>query len=346
MKAVLFTAPEKIEIRDVPKPQIGDQEVLAKVAYAGFCGTDIDLLTGEMVHIKNGFTTYPLIPGHEWSGTVEEVGAGVRDFKPGDKVTSDVSLGCGQCDYCRVGRYNLCPNRLVIGSYRNKQGVFAQYISVPQRHLYKIPDALDLKAAALVEPAGTAAYAVKRSGLTLTDTVMVIGDGPIGQLAAQLASLNGAARVLMTGSWDKKLRLAKENGVSEVINYHHEDMVERAKALTFGQGPEAIIETSGNSQALKAAIKTLKPGGVISLISWYESAEVALELNNAIAKDCQIIGNLASPNTFAPVLSYMAENKLKVDSLITHVEPLENIPKVIEMIRAKKEYRIKVLLTP
>lgn len=346
MKAVRFTAPETIEIADVPIPEISDNEVLARVEYAGFCGTDIDLLTGDMVHIKNGFTTYPLIPGHEWSGVIEKAGKNVQGFNPGDKVTSDVSLGCGECDYCRKGRYNLCPSRLVVGSYRNKQGVFAEYIAVPQRHLYKIPDTLNLKQAALAEPAGTAAYAVRRAEITMGDNVLVIGDGPIGQLAAQLAVVNGAARVDMVGSWDEKLSVAQSCGVSNVINYHREDIAQRAKELTDGIGPDVILETSGNKSALNAAIAALKPGGNIVMVSWYSGPEVNIAMNQAIAKDCNLIGTLASPNTFGAVLSYMAEGALKVDPLITHVEPLEKIADVIKMIRDKKEYRIKVLLKP
>lgn len=346
MKAVRFTAPETIEIADVPIPEIAENEVLAKVAYAGFCGTDIDLLTGDMVHIKNGFTTYPLIPGHEWAGTIEAVGSKVTGFQVGDKVTSDVSLGCGECDYCRKGRYNLCPSRLVVGSYRNKQGVFAEYIAIPQRHLYKIPDALSLEHAALVEPAGTAAYSVARAGIKMGDHVLVIGDGPIGQLAAQLALVNGAARVDMVGSWDQKLEVAQQCGVTNVINYHREDTAQRAKEITGGIGPDVILETSGNKAALNASIAALKPGGNIVMVSWYSGAEVSIAMNQAIAKDCNLIGTLASPNTFGAVLDYMAEGTLRVDPLITHVEPLEKISDVVSMIRNKKEYRIKVLLKP
>ena len=124
MKAIRFMQPEVIEYSDIPAPQVKDNEVLAKIAYAGFCATDIELLTGEMVHIKNGNTKYPIIPGHEWSGTIVEVGKNVRDFKVGARITSAVSLGCGECDECRKGHYNLCPNREVIGSYKNRQGVW------------------------------------------------------------------------------------------------------------------------------------------------------------------------------------------------------------------------------
>lgn len=345
MKAIQFARPEEIVYGEIPRPEVKDNEVLAEIAYAGFCATDIELLTGEMVHIKNGNTKYPIIPGHEWSGTIVEVGKNVRDFKVGDRVTSDVSLGCGECDECRKGHYNLCPNREVIGSYRNRQGVFAQYVAVPQRHVYKIPDGLSLEEAALAEPAATAAYAVTKARIPAGAQVLVIGDGPIGQLAAQLANLEGASKVILAGSWDEKLNIAKQCGIAETINYHREDVAERAKALTDG-GPEIVIETSGNNSALGSAVQALKPTGRIVAVSWYTGPVVEVAMNTVIVKDAELIGSLASPNSFGPVLRYMAEGKLKVKPLITHVKPLEELADVIKMIRAKKEMRIKILLKP
>lgn len=345
MKAIQFARPEEIVYGEIPRPEVKDNEVLAEIAYAGFCATDIELLTGEMVHIKNGNTKYPIIPGHEWSGTIVEVGKNVRDFKVGDRVTSDVSLGCGECDECRKGHYNLCPNREVIGSYRNRQGVFAQYVAVPQRHVYKIPDGLSLEEAALAEPAATAAYAVTKARIPAGAQVLVIGDGPIGQLAAQLANLEGASKVILAGSWDEKLNIAKQCGIAETINYHREDVAERAKALTGG-GPEIVIETSGNNSALGSAVQALKPTGRIVAVSWYTGPVVEVAMNTVIVKDAELIGSLASPNSFGPVLRYMAEGKLNVKPLITHVKPLEELADVIKMIRAKKEMRIKILLKP
>ena len=345
MKAIRFMRPEEIEYSEIPKPVPKDDEILAEIAYAGFCATDIELLTGEMVHIKNGNTKYPIIPGHEWSGTVVEVGKNVRDFRVGDRVTSDVSLGCGECDECRKGHYNLCPNREVIGSYRNRQGVFAQYVAVPQRHAYKIPDGLSLEEAALAEPAATAAYAVAKARIPAGAQVLVIGDGPIGQLAAQLANIQGASRVILAGSWDEKLAVAKECGVAETINYHREDVAARARELTDG-GPEIVIETSGSNSALTSAVQALKPTGRIVAVSWYNGAMVDVPMNTLIVKDAELIGSLASPNSFIPVLRYMAEGKLKVKPLITHVRPLEELEDVVKMVRAKKEMRIKILLKP
>lgn len=345
MKAIRFMKPEVIEYSDIPTPSPKRGEILAKIACAGFCATDIELLTGEMVHIKNGNTTYPIIPGHEWSGTVVQVGEDVRELRVGDRITSDVSLGCGECDECRKGHYNLCPNREVVGSYRNRQGVFAQYVAVPQRHVYKIPDGLSMEEAALAEPAATAMYAVSKARIPAGAEVLVIGDGPIGQLAAQLAGIAGASKVIMAGSWDEKLAIAKSCGIAETINYHKEDTVQRARELTDG-GPEIVIETSGNNAALNNAVQALKPTGRIVAVSWYNGVDVAVAMNTLIVKDAELIGSLASPNSFTPVLRYMAEGKLKVKPLITHIRSLEELEDMVKMIRDKKEMRIKILLKP
>lgn len=346
MKAARFMGVEQIEIGEIPAPTPKDDEILAKIAYAGYCGTDMDLLDGSMVHIRNGFTKYPLVPGHEWSGTVVAVGKNVRRFAVGDRVTADVSLGCGCCDYCHHGRYNLCPDREVIGSYRNRQGAFAEYIAVPERHTYRIPDGVSMEEAALAEPAATAAYAVRRSNIQMGDRVLVIGDGPIGQLAAQLAGIEGAAQVIVAGSWDEKLSIARQCGASATINYHKSDVAAEAIAMTDGAGPDVIIESSGNQTALAQAVKALKPGGTLSLISWYHDSEIPLPVNAMITKDCTVVCSLASPNSFLPVLKYMAAGKLKARPLITHIRPLEELEDVVGLIRAKKEMRIKILLKP
>lgn len=346
MKAIQFTGIEQIQVSDIPMPEPKDNEILAKIEYAGFCATDIELLTGEMLHIKNGNTTYPLVPGHEWSGTIVKMGSKVKGFAIGDKVTSDVSLGCGECASCREGRYNICPNREVVGSYRNKQGVFAEYITVPQRHTYKVPANVSLEEAALAEPAGTSEYAVKRARIPAGANVLVIGDGPIGQLAAQLANIEGAGKVILAGSWDAKLAIAKDCGIQETINYHHEDVAARTKELTDGEGAMIIIETSGSNAALASAVAALKPGGRIVMVSWYNGDSVSLAMNQVIGKDAELIGTLASPNSFQACLNYMAEGKLKVKPLITQMRPLEEVADIVRIARDRSEMRIKALLKP
>ena len=146
-------------------------------------------------------------------------------------------------------------------------------------------------------------------------------------------------------SWDEKLAIARECGIHETINYHNEDVIQRARELTEG-GPEIVIETSGSNVALNMAVQALKPTGRIVAVSWYNGANVDVAMNTLIVKDAALIGSLASPNSFTPVLRYMVEGKLKVKPLITHIKRLEDFQNVIEMIRAKKEMRIKILFQP
>ena len=286
MKAIRFMEPEVIEYSAVATPEPKDNEVLAQIAYAGFCATDIELLTGDMIHIKNGFTKYPIIPGHEWSGTIVAVGRDVRDLKVGDRITSDVSLGCGECDECRKGHYNLCPNREVVGSYRNRQGVFAEYVAVPQRHVYKIPENVSMEEAALAEPAATAMYAVSKAKIPAGAEVLVIGDGPIGQLAAQLANIAGASKVIMAGSWDEKLAIARSCGIQETINYHKEDVVLNRVLVWFGAAVVAeLLLLLLNRYYIN---RTTRPGEIEFAAALYHAFPIIIGVTAAATVVCLV----------------------------------------------------------
>jgi threonine dehydrogenase-like Zn-dependent dehydrogenase len=152
--------------------------------------------------------------------------------------------------------------------------------------------------------------------------------------------------VILAGSWDEKLDIARSCGISQTINYHREDVAERARALTGGEGPDIIIETSGSNGALHTAVQALRPTGRIVAVSWYNGPAVEVAMNTLIVKDAELIGSLASPNSFGPVLTYMASGKLKVKPLITHTRPLAELEDVVKMVREKKEMRIKILLKP
>ncbi|MBS3969409.1 MAG: alcohol dehydrogenase catalytic domain-containing protein [Clostridia bacterium] len=346
MKAIQFIEPWSVKCVDVSLPEINQDEVLIKVKAVGVCGTDLELLSGDMPHIKNGFTKYPLIPGHEWAGEIVEVGNSVKSFNIGDRVTGDVSIGCGCCYICRTGRYNLCPNRVVVGSYRNKDGAYAEYLKMPERHLYKLPDNISYEEGALVEPAATSAYAVMKARIGLGEKVLVIGDGPIGQLAVQCAKIAGATKVINVGSWDEKLEVAKQLGADAALNYKKDDMVAAALELTNGEGVDTVIETSGNKIAFNQSIKSIRPGGKIALLSFYSETEISAAINNFIIKDAEMIGILASPNAFKPTLALMETGRINVKPLITHKFPLHQAEEALEMVRSKKECKIKVLLIP
>jgi 2-desacetyl-2-hydroxyethyl bacteriochlorophyllide A dehydrogenase len=346
MKAIRFLGPDEIEYTNVAEPVIQSDEVLIKIMAVGICGTDLELLSGEMPYIKKGLTTYPLIPGHEWSGQVEKIGRDVTKFKVGDRVTGDVSIGCGNCVMCMTGRFNLCPNRKVVGSYRNYNGAFSEYIKLPFRHVYLLPDHISYEEAALIEPAATAAYGVMRARISYGDTVLVIGDGPIGLLSVQSAILSGASSVYLIGSWDEKLEIGKTMGADFTMNYRNDDNLEILLEKTRHIGVDIVIETSGSADAFNFGLRAIKPGGKVVLLSIYSSSEFMAEVNTIVSKDAEVIGVLASCNSFEPTIELMKAGKIDVKPLITHKFPLSQADEAIQMMKSKSEFRIKVLLIP
>lgn len=346
MKAARIFGENDIRLVEIPVPEVNDDEVLVRVKAVGLCGTDVELFEGSMPYLRMGLTTLPITPGHEWSGVVEETGKNVAKYKAGDRVTGDVSIGCGECSYCKKGRFNLCVDRKEVGSYKNKDGGFAEYIVMPEKHLYHIPDKLSLPEAAMIEPAATSAYGAIRTGIDFGSTVLVIGDGPIGQLAVQCADVGGAAKVILSGSYDEKLSIAEGYGADITINRHKENVVEAVKKYTAGEGADIVIESCGKEAGLTQAIECVKPGGKITLLSIYPQEKVSIDLNSVIVADVNTYGILASPNAFQPVINMMEADKIKTKNLITHTLPLEEAEKAFELVYKERKNVIKIILTP
>lgn len=344
MKVLKIIEPNKMQIEEELLPELqSDDEVLVEVYYSGICRSDLELLHGAHPHLVNKNAFYPIIPGHEWSGVVYKVGKNVTEFKVGDSVVGDVSLGCGSCEMCKTGKFNLCPNREVIGSYRNRQGSFAQYIRTHKRSLYKVPEGLSLEQAATVEPAATAAYTVKKSKVKYGDKVLVMGDGPIGLFAVQAAKAFGAATVVLIGSWPEKINIALGNGADYGFSYRTGDSEERVNGVMQGELFDVVIETSGNNASINQAIKFVKPSGVVGMVSFYSGA-TDVNMNDIITKDAELQGVLASPNMFAPTLSIMKNGTINADALITHVIDFDEIEKAFEIAQSRDEMSVKIVV--
>lgn len=344
MKALKILEPNKMQIAEEALPELqSEDEVLVEVYYSGICRSDIELLHGTHPHLVNKNAFYPIIPGHEWSGVVCKAGNNVTEFKVGDSVVGDVSLGCGSCEMCKTGRFNLCPSREVIGSYRNRQGSFAQYIRTHKRSLYKVPEGLSLAQAATVEPAATAAYTVKKSKVKYGDKVLVMGDGPIGLFAVQAAKAFGASMVVLIGSWPEKIDIALDNGADYGFSYRTGDAEEKVTEVMLGELFDVVIETSGNNASINQAIKLVKPSGVVGMVSFY-SGGIDVNMNDVITKDAELQGVLASPNMFAPTLAIMKNGTINADALITHVINFDEIEKAFEIAQSRSEMSVKIVV--
>ena len=342
MKAARLYGTRDMRITDVDRPQAGRGEVVIRIAYVGICGTDIEIYTGRMPFIKLGLIPLPQTLGHEWTGVIDEVGEGVTEYAPGDRVTGDVTISCRVCEFCKAGRYNICPNRRSVGIIR-KDGAFAEYLVMPVYHVYRVPDEVSLEDAALTEPASCAVHAVRRMGVEPGDRIAVVGDGTLGLLALQAAKAAGASRVVLIGSHDEKLAIAQHLGAYATVNRHRDDVVQAP--LDFFHGKiDGIIEASGNAAAVGPALKLLRPGGRMVIISIYHEPVPAVDMAFVVTNEVILTGTLAGPTVFPGLLRLMAERAIRTGPLITHRLPLIGVPDAFRAIETRSDSYIKKMV--
>ncbi len=212
MKAVVFEKPGSLAVKEVPYPTPERGEVTIKVTTCCICGTDIHILGGEF-----GGVVYPMIPGHEFSGTVAEVGPGVADPKPGDRVSVTPAIWCTYCYHCKAGKFNHCLNGFIVGHSKSTpemrlDGGFAEYVTVPQRNVFKLPDGVSWEAGAFLPNFSTVVNALRRARLASGEQVLIYGAGTMGNLFVQLAKVSGASPVVVSDMSESRLKMAKELG--------------------------------------------------------------------------------------------------------------------------------------
>ena len=287
MKSLLLEEYGKFAIVDVPRPEPGEQEVLLRVAACGICGSD--------VHGYDGFSGRripPLIMGHEAAGMIVAVGSGVTAYKPGDRVTFDSTVYCGHCIYCRRGEMNLCDRREVIGvscgEYR-RDGAFAEYIAVPERILYRLPNKMSFPEAAMLEATSVALHAVKVSGVKQGDTVLVVGAGMIGLLTMQALRAAGMGRVMIADIDETRLTLGELLGADEALRGTGEEIAKAVLAQTGGVGADAVFDAVGRAKTVAESIESVRKGGTVTLIGNIEP-EVGLPLQKVVSRQIKIQG--------------------------------------------------------
>ena len=223
MRAVTVYGPYNAKTETVKKPEAHGDMLVIRVCRTGVCATDFSIYTGESSFVKSGEITYPCRFGHEWAGIVESVGEEVRIFKAGDRVYSDNFVSCGRCCACREGRYMDCPDIRSVGTVNCWDGCFAEYMLMPERHVFKLPDNLSMDEGALIEPASIAYDAFKNVPLGKEDTAVIFGTGAIGMTAVWLAKYYGAGRVILVGRSGGKLETGKKIGADHTVNTTEED---------------------------------------------------------------------------------------------------------------------------
>ena len=311
MKAVQITAAGKVQVADIVKPTLGAGEILLRIKYVGFCGSDLNTYLG-----RNPMVKMPVIPGHEVGAVIEEIGEGVpAGFEKGMNVTVNPYTNCGKCASCRNGRVNACEHNETLGVQRN--GSMQEFLVLPWTKVIPATGLSD-KECALIEPMSVGFHAVSRAQVTDIDTVAVIGCGMIGLGAIVRASLRGA-RVIAMDIDDEKLELAKRLGASMVINSKTENVVERVRELTDGYMADVVIEAVGSPVTYVTAIDIVAFTGRVACIG-YAKSEVAFQTKYFVQKELDIRGSRnAMPEDFRAVIHYLQNGNCPMNELISAV---------------------------
>ena len=330
----------------IPVPELEDDQVLARVVYCGICGTDYALYSGNNGFVREGRVTYPLRLGHEWSGVVEKVGAGVKNFKPGDRVIGDNAVTCGQCEFCKAGNYAKCKDLYSVGTIDPMwPGAFGEFMIIPERHLYHVDDHVSLLDAALVEPLSVAYGGIRKMNITNSSIVAVIGTGCIAMSAAALAKAKGAQQVYIIGRNSYKLEKAMELGITGAINIRECDPQERLLELTGGRLADFILECSGAPTSVEAAFRLAQQRATVALIAFYEEILKKIDINIMVMKELIVFGVMGEYGNAEAALKLMAQSDLNLNKCITSMIAYDQLPNALQQVDTSKLIKTMVKIS-
>jgi L-iditol 2-dehydrogenase len=347
MKALLLSEYKRLEVVELPRPEAHEGELRIRIHACGICGSDVHGYDGS-----TGRRLPPIVMGHEAAGVVESVGAGVMGFAAGNRVTFDSTVYCGSCFYCKRGEVNLCDNREVVGVSTplfKRMGAFAEYVTVPARVAYSLPDGMPFAHAALIEAVSEAVHAVGLTPIALGDDVLVVGAGMIGLLTLQAARLAGAGRVFVMDVDETRLELARQLGATATFDTGGEEAARQSVAeiveMTHGRGADSALECVGVAATVKLALDSVRKGATVTLVGNVAPA-IELGLQSVVTRQIRLQGSCASAGEYSACIAMMARGAIQVEPLVSAVAPLEDGAAWFERLYAREPGLLKVVLQP
>lgn len=345
MRAIVVHAPGDIRVIEVEKPEPGPREVLARVKHCGVCGTDLSIAKGTLTLGEGIEPQYPVRIGHEWSGVVEKVGSETWRLKPGDRVISDTGYSCGECEMCLEGEYQNCEKGRAIGTVGDCwPGAMAEYMVIPERLAFQVPDNVPLDEAALVEPASIGLYGLSRAPLRPGKTLLVIGTGPISLGGMACAKGLGIGKTMLAGRKDAKLAIGKTLGADVLINMTRQDLVETVLRETGGKGADIVMDTTGDAGIFNTVLQTVRSSGTLVIPGFYEEPIKSAQLDYLIARNCTLVGVAGTTNMGRRVLDLLSNRHIRLQPMITHRCRLEEVPDAIRRIADIDPFRVKLMV--
>ena len=343
MKALVKERPGPgLSLLDIEKPQIKNpDDVLFKVEYCGVCVGEVKVYDWSEWAASDSTLELPTVMGHEVAAVVEEVGGGVKDFKPGDRITVDVFIHCGRCYHCRTGHSNVCDNREIYGKRR---GAYAEYAVLPERVLCKVPDKLSMEEVALLENLGVAVHAVEHAPHAPGDLAVILGCGPIGIMAAQTLGAEGV-NVVLTDMVGPRLAMAEEIGGGTVIDIKKEDPVEKIGDMTDGRGADFILEAAATQSALDQAFDMVKTRGTIVTIGSFDQPVTYNPFFKMTRREVRLVSSIGRTwETWRRMMQLIESDSLNLKPFITKILPIEQYQEGFDLVKSHNV--MKVLLRP
>lgn len=349
MNAIVMHGPNDYAYETTKTPAPGPKEVLVKIKAISICGSDPKIFNGGYMSI-NWPPIFPFTPGHEFSGEIAALGKNVTEFKVGDRVAGEAHCGCGTCENCRKGMYNLCMNygKPETGHRHygfTWQGAYADYNTYNVKALTRIPDNVSYEEASLADTAGTALQAIRLTGIVPGGYTLVIGPGPIGIFAMELAKAMGS-KTIMVGR-RQRLMLAGELGADYLIDYEKsEDIVADVRKITNGIGVDQAFECAGTDDAMKQCILCTRKNGHVAYVALPTVDEHAIPVKTMVMNQIHLHGSRANPNCAKEVLEMMSSKVIDAADMITHSFPLSEFDRAMEVFTKRLDGAMKVVITP
>jgi L-iditol 2-dehydrogenase len=348
MQALVLPEPGRMEIREVPVPEPGPNEVLARVKAVSICGTDAHLIRGDYP----GFwpPSYPFIPGHEWAGDIVALGPGAErfGFQVGDRVAGTSHDACGVCQKCVEGRYNLCENYGRAGLHRqyghNVQGADATYVVHGVKAVFPLPDDLTYEEGAVIDPASIALHVANRGAISPGDTVAITGGGAIGLLTGDASIIRGATRVIVIEVNERRLAKAAEMGF-ETVDPGAGDPVAAVRAMTGGLGADVVLECAGVPTTVQWALAMLRRGGRCAAVG-IPTVGVEIAMQRLVLDELELVGSRASAGEMRRVIPHVAAGRMRVRDVITHRFDLADYAAAMATFNDPASGAIKIIVTP
>lgn len=341
MKAAVWTDYGKMEIREVPDPVIAPNEVLLKVHAAGVCTTDLEVYTGAFEYGKP-----PAVLGHEIAAEIVQLGSEVTDWKKGDRVVVETSIGCGRCRQCKSGNRHLCPNLTEIG-FPPHSGGYAQYTKAPAQNLFRIPDNVTYDEAAIIEASVCPVGGLMRLGVRFGSTVAVFGVGPAGIAFIQGAKVLGAGKVIALARSRERLERARHFGADVLIDTREEDVVQRVLQETDGLGAELVCEAAGSKETIEEAFRIVRTSGRVILYGIPDRrADIHIPCMDIILRQLQVDGVVNNPFVWEPLLGLVSQGRYNLKDMVTCTLPLERISEAFARMQSRTDKPIKIVVHP